>query len=90
MAVSGTEMMINSILRALKIDPELMKGKAVEIGNIIVDFKAQLDRVEANQLLILERLSHGERTNDNHSAQRSLFAPDVEFDEFGGTGGVPR
>lgn len=49
--------MIEQMLRALGIDPKQMMGEMKKYGEVIVEFKQQLDRIERKQDLILRHLA---------------------------------
>lgn len=54
--MNGNEMLINQVLKMLKIDPDQFKQMAGGIGQTVIGFKAQLDRIEAKQDAIMSHL----------------------------------
>lgn len=60
--MNGTEILINQLLKSLKIDPEQFKNMAGSIGQTVINLKSQLDRIEANQERILRHLNISETT----------------------------
>lgn len=53
---SGLEMMMNAVLKSINLDPEQIKLQLAQWLQIMADRGKQLDRVEANQILILSLL----------------------------------
>lgn len=50
--MTGMEMM----LKSLGIDPVLIKKQVAEFGQIIVDLKSQMDRIEEGQQLLAQTI----------------------------------
>lgn len=57
--MNGTQILINQLLKSLGLNPETFQKMAGDIGQTVLGFKAQLDRIEANQEAIMRRLEIG-------------------------------
>lgn len=55
--MNGNEILLKSVFKMLNIDGEKIEAFAKNIGNNIVEAKAQMDRIEAKQDVILTLLS---------------------------------
>lgn len=53
---TGMQMMLNSLFRAMNLDPVQVKETISQTANLVVKCGAQLDRIEANQRLICKHL----------------------------------
>ncbi len=53
---SGVDWALEAVLKYCQLDPEIVKKQIAGTAQIIVDTKAQLDRIEANQKTIIALL----------------------------------
>lgn len=60
----GMDMMVQSLFGALGLDKEKVNQAIAQTGQIAVEAKAQLDRIEANQNRILEILTKAQAEHD--------------------------
>lgn len=58
--MNGTQMM----LKAMGFDPDALKTQIEQFGKLVVDFKAQLDRIEKKLDQVLESAENGTQKED--------------------------
>ena len=79
---SGMDWAMNALLSYLQIEPEQFKGQLANTTQIIVEAKQRLERIEANQLLILQLLQKG---NEDVIAGPRSIAGSVESESAANT-----
>jgi len=52
----GLDMMMESIIKGMGLNPDDIKKKVAEFGELVVAFKAQMDRIEAQNAEIISLL----------------------------------
>lgn len=53
----GMDLMIKNMMRSMGIEPEQIVEQVKNIGETIVAFKEQMDRIERNQVAIMKHLN---------------------------------
>ena len=76
---SGMDWAMNALLSYLQIEPEQFKGQLANTTQIIVEAKGRLERIEANQLLILQLLQKG--NEDVTDGSRAIAGPNGSGNE---------
>lgn len=72
---SGTEMAMNALFKMLGIDPETVKKQMLGFQQIVIDLKAQMDRIERDQKFIMEHL--GVTEHGRSEVEKRDFAADA-------------
>jgi len=68
--MNGIEMMVNAALKSLGVDKEFVQGQLRTLVSTVVEFKAQMDRIEQKLDAILEIRENGRKEKHRGNGQR--------------------